>query len=129
MPRLSLLSWARHRYSTEENFINMLDPQDKIVLERFKRSLLEREVPMHSVILFGSRARGDADSDSDYDVLVVVEQLNRSIQATISRCAWEVGFAECLLIVPVVVTKEEIEQTPFRSSLLMQAIREEGITI
>lgn len=107
----------------------MLNLQDKLVLERFKRSLLERDVPLHSVILFGSRARGDADPDSDYDVLVVVEQLNRSIQDAVSRCAWEVGFKECLLIVPVVVTKEEIEQTPFRSSLLMQAIREEGITI
>lgn len=107
----------------------MLGSQDKMVLERFKRSLLERDVPLHSVTLFGSRARGDADPDSDYDVLVIVEQLNRSIQATISRCAWEVGFEDCLLIVPVVVTKEEIEQTPFRSSLLMQAIREEGITL
>jgi predicted nucleotidyltransferase len=105
----------------------MLGSQDKMVLERFKRSLLDRDVPLHSVTLFGSRARGDPDSD--YDVLVIVEQLNRSIQATISRCAWEIGFEDCLLIVPVVVTKEEIEQTPFRSSLLMVAIREEGITL
>jgi predicted nucleotidyltransferase len=107
----------------------MLSPHDKQLLERFKTALLEHAVPLHDVILFGSRARGDADPDSDYDVLVVVEQLNHSIQTTISRCAWEVGFTECLVIVPVVVTKAEIEQTPFRSSLLMQAIREEGITI
>lgn len=38
-----------------------------MVLERFKRSLLERDMPLRSIILFGSRARGDAEPDSDYD--------------------------------------------------------------
>ncbi|MBI3325821.1 MAG: nucleotidyltransferase domain-containing protein [Nitrospinae bacterium] len=91
--------------------------------------MLARGIPLHSVVLFGSRARGDHDPDSDYDVLVVVEQLDHAIHKTISRCAWEAGFDDCLLIVPVVVTKDEIEHSPLRSSLLMQAIREEGITI
>jgi predicted nucleotidyltransferase len=79
--------------------------------------------------LFGSRACGDADAESDYDVLVVAERLDRHIRMTISRCAWEAGFEDCLLIVPVVVTRDEVECSPFRSSLLMQAIRAEGVTI
>ncbi len=113
----------------EETVNRMLKTQDKLVLERFKRLLRERGVPLHTLVLFGSRARGDAALDSDYDVLVVVEQLDRPTQLLISRCAWEAGFDDCLLIVPVVVTKEEMENSPFRSSLLMQAIREEGVPI
>src|SRR5262245_32279152 len=103
--------------------------QDRRVVEQFKKLMLERRVPLHRITLFGSRAREDHGPDSDYDVLVVVDYLDPIIHKTISRCAWEAGFADCLLIVPVVVTKEETEHSPFRSSLLMQAIREEGITI
>lgn len=72
-------------------------------------------MPLQGLILFGSRARGDADTESDYDVLVIVDHLDRQLRMTISRCAWEAGFEDCLLIVPVAVTKEEIEQSPFRS--------------
>jgi predicted nucleotidyltransferase len=103
--------------------------QDRLVLERFKRLLQAHGVPIHSLVLFGSRARGDADAESDYDVLVAVERLDRQIRLTVSRCAWEAGFEDCLLIVPVVVTKDEVENSPFRSSLLMQAIRNEGVTL
>lgn len=107
----------------------MVAERDQIVVERFKRLMLERGVPLHSMVLFGSRARGEAEWDSDYDVLVVVERLDRTIRETISTCAWEAGFDDCLVIVPVVVTRDEIENSPFRSSLLMQAVREEGIPI
>jgi len=103
--------------------------QDRFVLERFKGLLQERGVPIHHLVLFGSRARGDADAESDYDVLVVAERLDRQIRLTVSRCAWEAGFENCLLIVPVVVTQDEVENSPFRSSLLMQAIRVEGVTL
>jgi predicted nucleotidyltransferase len=103
--------------------------QDRLVLKRFKRLLQEQEVPLSHLVLFGSRARGDADVESDYDVLVVVERLDRHIRMIVSRCAWEAGFEDCLLIVPVVVTKDEVEKSPFRSSLLMQAIRAEGVTV
>jgi uncharacterized protein len=86
-------------------------------------------VPLSHLVLFGSRARGDADVESDYEVLVVVERLDRPIHMAVSRCAWEAGFEDCLLIVPEVVTKDEVEKSPFRSSLLMQAIRDEGVTV
>jgi predicted nucleotidyltransferase len=107
----------------------MLAERDRLVVERFKRLMLERGVPLHGTVLFGSRARGESEWDSDYDVLVVVKHLEETTRETISRCAWEAGFDECLVIVPVVVTRDEIENTPFRSSLLMQAVRTEGIPV
>ena len=107
----------------------MVAERDRIVVEKFKRLMLERGVPVDSTVLSGSRARGDNEWDSDFDVLVVVERLDQTIRKTISHCAWEAGFDDCLVIVPVVVTRDEIENSPFRSSLLMQAVRGEGTPI
>jgi len=107
----------------------MLAERDRLVVERFKRLMVERGVPLHGTVLFGSRARGESEWDSDYDVLVVVEHLEGTTRETITRCAWEAGFDDCLVIVPVVVTRHEIENSPFRSSLLMQAVRAEGIPV
>ena len=109
--------------------MTVLADEDRLVVERFKRLMLERGVPVHSTVLFGSRARGDRNPDSDYDVLVVVGKLDRTIRRTISGCAWEAGFEDCLVIVPVVMTKDEMEHSPLRSSLLMQAVREEGVPV
>ncbi|MBI5843693.1 MAG: nucleotidyltransferase domain-containing protein [Deltaproteobacteria bacterium] len=38
------------------------------------KSLLQEKVRLHEVILFGSRARGDAEPDSDMDVLVILNE-------------------------------------------------------
>jgi predicted nucleotidyltransferase len=106
-----------------------LTERDRLVIERFKQLMLEHGVPLHSTVLFGSRARGDYEPDSDHDVLVIVAKLDHTIRQTISDCAWEAGFEDCLVITPVVVTRDEIEYSPFRSSLLMQAVQEDGIPI
>ena len=44
---------------------------EKTVLDKFKSSLL-KQVSLYKMILFGSRARGDAGIYSDMDVVVIV---------------------------------------------------------
>jgi|SRR5271167_2129842 len=51
-------------------------PQDDPVLKRFRAALDEMYGPrLTRVVLFGSRARGDAQPDSDYDVAVFLTPL------------------------------------------------------
>lgn len=57
---------------------------------RLLRSQIEQEVgQVADVVLFGSRARGDAHADSDYDIAVVVTagQDQRSIGRTVTALA------------------------------------------
>jgi predicted nucleotidyltransferase len=107
----------------------MLKDSDRVLVERLKKLLIEHKLPLHKTIVFGSRARGDAGPDSDLDVLVLVEHLTPPMRRTISHCAWEVGFEAGVLIQTVVMTREQAEQGPEQSSLLMLAVKEEGVPV
>ena len=106
-----------------------MDARDLEIANKFK-NLLHDKVKLHQVILFGSRARGDADPESDMDVLVVLNE-SRTPEArdVVSDCAWEAGFDAGVVVVPIVVSRNDWENGPERASLLAIAIREEGVPI
>ena len=102
---------------------------EKTVIDRFKSLLLKRLI-VYKMILFGSRARGDADPFSDMDVVVILDDTctDRDFDY-VSDCAWEAGFEHGIVVVPVVFTRQEWENSPERYSLLAQAVELEGMTI
>jgi predicted nucleotidyltransferase len=106
-----------------------VDAVEKAVLKKFK-GLLLKKVPLCGLILFGSRARGDADPGSDMDVIVIVKgKGSEQIRDYVSDCAWEAGFEHGIVVVPVVFTRNEWEHGPERHSLLVQAAKAEGILL
>lgn len=107
----------------------MIGDSDRVLVERFKNLLIEQGVPLYKTIVFGSRARGDAEPNSDLDVLVLVESLTATTRRTIRHCAWKVGFEAGILIQTVVMTREQAEHGPEQSSLLMLAVKEEGVSV
>jgi len=107
----------------------MIKDSDRKLVEQFKRLMIEQDIPLYKTIVFGSRARGDAEPDSDLDVLVLVEHLNPAMRRTISHCAWEIGFEAGILIQTVVMSRDEAEHGPEQSSLLMLAVKEEGVPV
>jgi predicted nucleotidyltransferase len=108
--------------------VGMNEVEQKVA-GKFK-SLLSGKVSVWKIILFGSRARGDADFDSDMDMLVVVSgNLDRAAREIISVCAWEAGFEYGIVVVPVIYTRDEWENGPERRSLLSIAVNMEGIPL
>jgi len=102
---------------------------EKEILDSFKSLLLKR-VSLYKLILFGSRARGDAGPFSDMDVLVVINGPSSEQDFDyVSDCAWEAGFEQGIVIVPVVFTKDEWENSPERYSLLAKAVETDGVPI
>jgi predicted nucleotidyltransferase len=104
------------------------DPE-KAILGRFKRDISQR-LSLNRIILFGSRARGDADESSDMDVLVILnEPASRAAREYVSHAAWESGFEQGILVVPVTVSRAEWEEGPERSSLLAIAVNADGVLV
>jgi predicted nucleotidyltransferase len=103
-----------------------MDLVEKNVLDSFI-TLMREKINVDRVVLFGSRARGDADPDSDMDVLVIVNDFTDRTEDFISQCAWEAGFENDIILVPVVFSRNDWENGPERYSLLAEAIKSEGV--
>ncbi|OQY30357.1 MAG: hypothetical protein B6244_00420 [Candidatus Cloacimonetes bacterium 4572_55] len=107
----------------------MISRFDQNLIDQFKKNVA-RKICVERFILFGSRARGDADPDSDMDILIITpDPLTSQIEDMISDCAWEAGIREEVVIMPVIMSRHEWEDGPERHSLLARAIRKEGVVV
>jgi predicted nucleotidyltransferase len=106
--------------------LDHLSPADHALLERLKQELRARYGDrLKNVILFGSRARGDARADSDWDVAVVVEGYDGSLGELYAladlgtRLQFETG--------AVLSLKPMSPADLDRHTLFMESLRDEGL--
>jgi predicted nucleotidyltransferase len=94
------------------------------------RALLDEKVHVHSIMVFGSRARGNAGENSDLDVLVVTEEAETyDLLMTVYGCGFEAGLESGIVINTVVFSRDDWENGPERNSLLAETIKREGILV
>ena len=105
-----------------------MQEKDIKVIEKFK-SLVSQRVKVHEVKVFGSRARGDSSPESDLDVLVVVDYLDHEAEKYISDCAWEAGFPEDRVVMPIVISLDILKNSPIRESVFIKNVYREGVTV
>jgi predicted nucleotidyltransferase len=101
---------------------------DRAVLERFRRAVDEvYGSRLERVVLFGSRARGDARPDSDYDIAVFIYELGGFGEEYGRLAAIETDILDD--------TGAVINALPFRSGAyaertgLMSELRRDGIDL
>ena len=91
---------------------------EEILLEKFPRRLAK-------IILFGSKARGDAGRDSDLDLLIVLTKNGKQIKREIINLTHQPILHFGVLLSPIIV-----EEGFFKKwSPLLEHIKKEGITI
>jgi predicted nucleotidyltransferase len=106
----------------------MIRPTDDPVLQRYKLALNEiYGDKIDRVVLFGSRARGDAHDDSDYDVAVFLKSLSDQWQERRRLADLRVRFLDDTGVFfdakPYPMTAY-LDQTP-----LMHEIRHDGLDL
>ncbi|MGA2735680.1 MAG: nucleotidyltransferase domain-containing protein [Syntrophobacteraceae bacterium] len=103
-----------------------MNEEDLLIAREPKRRLSEL-ARLVNFCVCGSRARGDAEEGSDMDVFVEVETLDKNLKERIRDIAWEVGFENSLVISLLIFTRDELDNSPLRSSPIVKAITQEGI--
>jgi len=109
--------------------VTAMNTVENEIIRDFKQRVRDRVGPCR-MVLFGSRARGDAQADSDMDILVEFEQsIDSHIRSLVNECAWEACLFKGTVLTPISVNRREWREGPESASLLAIAIRREGIEV
>ncbi len=94
------------------------------------KEAVQAAAPDASVILFGSRARGDAQPDSDWDFLVLTDEpLSEASQESVNRRIWELGWDEGLTLSTLFYTRSQWQEPRRRAAGFHRAVEREGILL
>ncbi len=109
---------------------HVLQPDELLAVEEFKRRLLA-ELPgqVKDIILFGSKARGDAHPGSDIDLLVIVEHQTPEVDDIISGLTADTLLEKMIDISALDFTRDEIAEWSAIGTPLMRNVADEGIVL
>jgi len=99
------------------------------LLQSFLDMISGLKSEIQTLILFGSRARGDEKPDSDYDLLLVVKARTPSLEASLYDAVLDTLFASGRLISLKIFTQADYERLNRMATPFMQRVRAEGVVI
>jgi predicted nucleotidyltransferase len=108
----------------------ILPPDAAFELKGFKRAVAGALPGVEKLILFGSRARGQARADSDYDVAVIVRELpdRRHVSRLLSDLAYD-HILGGFYIRPIPVASGDLRATGGRPTELVEDIIRDGAEV
>jgi predicted nucleotidyltransferase len=106
--------------------------QDRALIEEFKRRLpIEIAQHIKHMIMYGSRARGDAGPDSDLDLVALVDENSAALEQRLDEIAynlmWDHDFKPIISL--KVFTEERFRSAAAKGYSYYRTIEREGITI
>jgi predicted nucleotidyltransferase len=103
----------------------MLKGKEKEIVQRFKQRVTETFGDrLDRIVLFGSRARGDAEPDSDFDFLVTVRTLKKEDRSRVREIASDLSLDCDTVITVLVLSTEDFRED--RYFYLYENIQKEG---
>jgi uncharacterized protein len=106
----------------------MLKASDLKIVRQFRQRLLD-VTPIQRLVVYGSRARGDAEPESDLDLFIELPEVTLELRARIYDLAWEVGFENGVVISTFITSYQSITNSPLAANPLLRAIEIEGIVV
>ena len=107
-----------------------LTTEEQAWLEAYRRIVHERfPGQIEDLIVFGSKARGDARPDSDLDVLVVVREGDWRLKDALALVGYDLAIGTDVVPSIQVYTIAEWSQLRQRQSVLLEAVERDGVSV
>lgn len=106
----------------------MLKIYDATIANEFKKRILA-VTKIKRMIVFGSRARGDALEDSDLDVFIEVARLSPKLREKVYDIAWEVSLDFGVVISVFITSTSLLINSPLAGNPILRVIESEGIVV
>ncbi len=113
----------------QSQLAHLTERERQIVTEFVRRLHQQFEEQLLSAVLFGSRARGDAEPDSDMDLLVVLRQLNHETRKAVRYLAADLWLTHDVYLSTRVYSAAEWARLQDMNTLLYRNIRRDGIEL
>ena len=99
------------------------------LLERCKKAI-RNVVADADVVLYGSRARGDAEKSSDYDILVIVNrQVDMALKEKILDSVYPLELDSGEMLTLIVYNRQQWDSALYRAMPFHKNIEREGVLL
>lgn len=113
----------------ESRLDHLMDKEKQAATEFVNKALQRFNGQIVSIVLFGSRARGEAKDDSDMDVLVVMSDASPSIRKEIRYLAVDVWLRHDIYLSTRVWSLAHWRKLEELQTLLYRNIQQDGISL
>jgi predicted nucleotidyltransferase len=104
-----------------------LTDQEKILLMKCKNIIKDID-SSSEVILYGSRARGDAEQESDYDLLILTDkEANLEREDTFRKQLFPVEIETGVVLTVFLISKKEWESPLYNEMPFYKNVKSDGI--
>lgn len=108
--------------------LHLTDKEQKATADFISRLADENIFPL-SVILFGSKARGDYDAESDVDLLLVLPDVSLSLRDHVRDIAADVSLDYSTYLSTRVWSKAYFEEQTRIKTSLFQEVKKDGVEL
>lgn len=92
--------------------------------------ILKEQFSVDTIILFGSKARGDDSKDSDVDLLLVtVDEPHWKVEKAIVDTLFDIGLKYDVIFSPLFVSADDWEKGIFKSFPIYREITKDGAVV
>jgi predicted nucleotidyltransferase len=107
-----------------------LTSKERRIIEIFKERI-EQQHPGELVrlILFGSKARGDASKESDIDILVIIRSEDWKLGDRIRALGYHLELEHGMVLSIQVISQRHLSQLKEIESQFLEAVEREGIVV